>query len=78
MHIFPMQLVVTIPTVLPGITVLIVLVLMISWETPEQDVTPNVQDTMNAQMPKLVLNSSVKILAENLIQMYVAKVPIVK
>jgi hypothetical protein len=72
------ELVVTTPTVLPGITVLIVLVLMISWETPEQDVTPNVQDTTNAQMPKLALNSNVKILAENLIQMYVAKVPIVK
>lgn len=72
------ELVVTTPTVLPEITVLIVLVLMISWETPEPDVTPNVPDTTNAQITKLALNSSVKILAENLIQMCVAKAPIAK
>jgi len=72
------ELVVRIPTVLPGITVLIVLVLMISWEMLELDVTQNVQDTMNVQIIKLVSNSSAEILAENLIQMFVAKVPIVK
>jgi len=72
------ELVARIPTVLPGITVLIVLVLLISWETPEPDVTLNVPDTMNVQITKLVSNLSVEILAENLIQMYVAKVPIVK
>ena len=65
-------------TVLPGITVLIVLVLLISWEMLEPDVTLNVPDTMNVQIIKLVSNSSAEILAENLIQMYVAKVPIVK
>jgi len=72
------ELVVRTPTVLPGITVLIVLVLMISWEMLELDVTQNVQDTMNVQIIKLVSNSSVEILVENLIQMFVAKVLIVK
>lgn len=65
-------------TVLPGITVLIVLVLLISWETPEPDVTLNVPDMTNVQIIKHVSNSSAEILAENLIQMYVAKEPIVK
>merc|ERR1711976_463264 len=72
------ELVVRTPTVLPGITALIALVLLISWEMPEPDVTLNVPDTMNVQITKLVSNSSAEILAENLIQMYVAKVPIVK
>jgi len=72
------ELVVRTPTVLQGITVLIVLVLLISWEMLEPDVTLNVQDTMNVQITKLVSNSSAEILAENLIQMYVAKVPTVK
>jgi len=72
------ELVVRTPTVLPGITVLIVLVLLISWEMLEPDVTLNVPDMMNVQITKLVSNSSAEILAENLIQMYVAKVPIVK
>jgi len=72
------ELVVRTPTVLPGITVLIVLVLLISWEMLEPDVTLNVPDTMNVQITKLVSNSSAEILAENLIQMFVAKVPIVK
>jgi len=72
------ELVVRTPTVLPGITVLIVLVLMISWEMLELDVIQNVQDTMNVQIIKLVSNSSVEILVENLIQMFVAKVLIVK
>ena len=65
-------------TVLPGITVLIAHVLLISWEMLEPDVTLNVPDTMNVQIIKLVSNSNAEILAENLIQMYVAKVPIVK
>jgi len=72
------ELVVRTPTVLQGITVLIVLVLLISWEMPEPDVTLNVPDMMNVQITKLVSNSSAEILVENLIQMYVAKVPIVK
>jgi len=73
-----MELVVRTPTVLPGITVLIVLALMISWEMPEPGVTPNVPDTTSVQTTRLVSSSSAKILAENLIQMCVAKVPIVK
>jgi len=72
------ELVVRTPIVLPGITALIVLVLLISWEMPEPDVTLNVPDMMNVQIIKLVSNSSAEILAENLIQMFVAKVPIVK
>jgi hypothetical protein len=72
------ELVVRTPIVLPEITVLIALVLLISWEMLEPDVTLNVQDTMNVQITKLASNSSAEILAENLIQMYVAKVPIVK
>jgi len=48
------ELVVRTPTVLPGITVLIVLVLLISWEMLEPDVTLNVPDTMNVQITKLV------------------------
>jgi len=72
------ELVVRTPTVLPGITVLIALVLLISWETPEPDATPNVQDTTNVQIIKLVSNSSAEILVENLIQMFVAKVLTVK
>jgi len=72
------ELAVRTPTVLPGITALIALVLLISWETPEPDVTLNVPDTMNVQITKLVSNSSAEILAENLIQMFVAKVPTVK
>jgi len=72
------ELVVRTPIVLPGITVLIVLVLLISWEMLEPDVTLNVPDMMNVQITKLVSNSSAEILVENLIQMYVAKVPIVK
>jgi len=73
-----MELVVRTPTVLPGITVLIVLALMISWEMPEPGVTPNVPDTTSVQTTRLASSSSAKILAENLIQMCVAKVPIVK
>lgn len=72
------ELVVKTPTVLPGIIVLIVLALLISWEMPEPDVTPNVPDTTNVQITRLVSSSSAEILAENLIQMCVAKVPIVK
>jgi len=72
------ELVVRTPTVLPGITVLIVLVLLISWEMPEPDVTPNVPDTTSVQTTRLVSSSSAEILAENLIQMCVAKVLIVK
>jgi len=72
------ELVVRIPTVLPGTIELIALVLLISWEMPEQDVTQNVPDMMNVLTTKLVSNSLVKILAENLIQMYVEVVPTVK
>jgi len=72
------ELVARIPTVLPGITVLIVLVLLISWETPDPDVTLNVPDMMSVQTTRLASNSSAEILAENLIQMCVAKAPIVK
>jgi len=72
------ELVVRTPTVLPGITVLIVLVLLISWEMPEPDVTPNVPDTTSVQTTRLASSSSAEILAENLIQMCVAKVLIVK
>jgi len=72
------ELVVRIQTVLPGTIVLIALVHLISWEMPEQDVTQNVPDMMNVQTTKLVSNSLVKTLAENLIQMFVEVVPTVK
>ena len=57
---------------------LIALVPLISWEMPEQDVTQNVPDMMNALTTKLVSNLLAKILAENLIQMCVEVVPTVK
>jgi len=72
------ELVVRIQTVLPGTIVLIALVHLISWEMPEQDVTQNVPDMMNALTTKLVSNLLAKILAENLIQMCVEVVPTVK
>jgi hypothetical protein len=72
------ELVVTTPTVLPEITVLIVLVLMISWETPELDVTQNVPDTTNVPITRPVSNSSARIPAESLIQMYAVVEPTVK
>jgi len=70
--------VVTIPTVSQGITALTAPVLMISWETPELDVTQNVPDTTNVPITRPVSNSSARIPAESLIQMYVAVEPTVK
>merc|ERR1711971_163958 len=70
--------VVTIQTVLQEITVPTAPVLMISWETPELDVTQNVPDTMNVPITRPVSNSSARIPAESLIQMYVVAEPTVK
>jgi len=70
--------VVTIPTVLQGITVPTAPVLMISWETLELDVTQNVPDTTNVPITRPVSNSSARIPAESLIQMYAAAEPTVK
>jgi len=70
--------VVTIPIVSHGITVPTAPVLMISWETPELDVTQNVQDTTNVPITRLASNSSARIPAESLIQMYAAAEPTVK
>lgn len=70
--------VVTTPTVSQEITVPTAPVLMISWETPELDVIQSVPDTMNVLITRLALNSSARIPAESLIQMYAAAVPTVK
>lgn len=70
--------VVTTPTVSQGITVPTAPVLMISWETPELDVTQNVPDTTNVPITRPVSNSSARIPAESLIQMYAAAEPTVK
>lgn len=70
--------VVTIPTVSQGITALTAPVLMISWEMPELDVTQNVPDTTNVPITRPVSNSSARIPAESLIQMYAAAEPTVK
>jgi len=70
--------VVTIPTVSQGITALTAPVLMISWEMPELDVTQNVPDTTNVPITRPVSNSSARIPAESLTQMYAAVVPTVK
>merc|ERR1712008_668689 len=70
--------VVTTPTVLQEITVPTAPVLMISWETLELDVTQNVPDTTNVPITRLVSNSSARIPAESLIQMYAAAEPTVK
>ena len=69
---------VTTPTVLQGITVPTAPVLMISWETLELDVTQNVPDTTNVPITRHVSNSSARIPAESLIQMYAAAEPTVK
>jgi len=68
----------TTPTVLQEITVPTAPVLMISWEMPELDVTQNVPDTTNVPITRPVSNSSARIPAESLIQMYAAAEPIVK
>jgi len=70
--------VVTTPTVLQGITVPTAPVLMTSWETLELDVTQNVPDTTNVPITRPVSNSSARIPAESLIQMYAAAEPTVK
>jgi len=70
--------VVTTPTVLQGTTVPTAPVLMTFWETPELDVTQNVPDTTNVPITRPVSNSSARIPAESLIQMYAAAEPTVK
>merc|ERR1712008_163290 len=68
----------TTPTVSRGIIVPTAPVLMTSWETLELDVTQNVPDTTNVPITRHVSNSSARIPAESLIQMYAAAEPTVK
>ena len=68
----------TTPTVLQEITVHTAPVLNTSWETPELDVTQNVPNMTNVLMTRPVSNSSARIPAESLIQMYAAAEPTVK